>query len=363
MRFTFIILVAIAILLTGCTQEFSVESSETLKIGVILPQTGPIASVASGVLQGIELAVSEYNVVHDTQIRLILEDSGCSPQGAVTAFTKLVTVDQVSAVIGPFCSGAVLASAPVANEKEIVLISPGGVSPDITNAGDYVFRVTPSDALEAVFFSTYLKNSSKKLAILYEQTEWATTMQKTFVEAFPNQIVAIETFEFDTIDVKSELAKIQKKDPDSLLVLAYPNHYETITSNFIEIGLDVPLYATHTFETPAVKALGKMNELYIYATFGYPGGSEITNTFHETYESMYDEVPGPWVGFGYDATKIISRALNVCGEDSNCIKDALYSTQNYEGVTGMKSFDENGDVTDATYVIKHIRNNSFVEIQ
>ena len=131
----------------------------------------------------------------------------------------------------------------------------------------------------------------------------------------------------------------------------------------VELGINLPLYATHTFETPESLKLGKDAERYIYSIQAYNQNLPQTKEFIRKHKEKYGQEPSVFSGFSYDATMLLAGALRVCGNDSDCVKSFLYQTQGYQGVSGIKSFDENGDIKNPIYTLKTVRNSMFIPLE
>src|SRR4029077_19889740 len=96
----------------------------------------------------------------------------CNGSDAAAAAQKLVNVDHVAGIIGGQCSSETLAAAPIAEAGQVPLISPWSSNPAITNAGKFIYRDYPSDALKGAALGTYLKSKGfKKLAMITENTD------------------------------------------------------------------------------------------------------------------------------------------------------------------------------------------------
>ena len=99
------------------------------------------------------MAVDEINAaggINGRMLELVVEDSKCSAQDAISAYNKLTDVDGVKIILGTTCSGAMLGVAPLAEADGVVLFSGLSSNPDIANAGDYIFRTQISD-IEVAF--------------------------------------------------------------------------------------------------------------------------------------------------------------------------------------------------------------------
>ncbi|RLA99718.1 MAG: ABC transporter substrate-binding protein, partial [Deltaproteobacteria bacterium] len=168
-RFAWVILVGLLISavvgFTGCTKE------KVIKVGAILRlSTG--ASDGLPAKRGIEIAVDEINAaggINGKPLKVIYEDSKDSPQASVTAFEKLISMDKVKVVIGPMMSGNTLAVAPIAERNHVVVITPNGTSPKISNAGKYIYRGCTRIDKQAEALTKYAKDKMgvKTVAILY----------------------------------------------------------------------------------------------------------------------------------------------------------------------------------------------------
>ena len=123
-------------------------SEEPFVIGAMDALTGVAESYGNPLLQAKLLAVEEINAgggINGRQLKLIVEDSKCAAQDAITAYNKLTDVDGVKIVLGTTCSGSMLGAAPLAEEEGVILFSASATSPDIASAGDYIFRTAIND--------------------------------------------------------------------------------------------------------------------------------------------------------------------------------------------------------------------------
>ena len=152
---SFIFTVAIAALIVGfsaCERVSQItqpaipeieDKSGDILIGVVFPLTGHLASTGQLMKQGLELALDEINNAQlgNTKLKLIIEDDTSTPEGAVAAFNKLIQEDGVSVILGPASSSATQAAFPVAQENQVVAISPTSGARGLSAIGDFVFRI------------------------------------------------------------------------------------------------------------------------------------------------------------------------------------------------------------------------------
>ena len=119
-------------LVIGCT-----GGSEAVKIGLLSPQTGPIAQYAPGFEDAAEIAISELNETHkgDFEFELIVLDSGCDGTQAATSAQTLID-SGVSVIVGAACSGATTGAIAVAAPAGVPMVSYASTSPALTTVDD-----------------------------------------------------------------------------------------------------------------------------------------------------------------------------------------------------------------------------------
>jgi branched-chain amino acid transport system substrate-binding protein len=156
-RISFILLSLVA--LFGCGQR--VDKNEIL-IGAYLSLTGTTATFGTSTLHGVEMAVDEVNAaggVLGKKIRLITADTQSKPEEAALAVAKLITRDNVCALLGEIASSRSLAAAPIAQENKIPMVSPGSTNPEVTRKGDYIFRVCYIDPFQGEVIAKFAYES------------------------------------------------------------------------------------------------------------------------------------------------------------------------------------------------------------
>ena len=144
-----IIVIVIAIVVVYTTQNIVANrGTGAIKIGFIGPLTGDAASYGKPISNAVRMAVDVINQsdgINGRPIEVIYENGGCNKEDALRATQKLVYIDKVRMIIGGICSGETLAVLPIAEKEKIILLSPSSSSPELTGAGEYFFRNTPSD--------------------------------------------------------------------------------------------------------------------------------------------------------------------------------------------------------------------------
>ena len=227
------------------------DSDEPFTIGAMDALTGVAESYGNPLHQAKLLAVEEINAaggINGRELKLIVEDSKCGAQDAITAYNKLTDVDGVKIILGTTCSGSMLGAAPLAEKDGVVLLSASATSPDIASAGDYIFRTAINDLRLGIDMgNTLWVDGRRSIVTITESTDYAEGTRRAAVEQFEKlggSVVAAEGYSSDVIDFRSQLTKLFEKNPDALLLAAQGEASGgTIIKQSRELGYDGPIYS------------------------------------------------------------------------------------------------------------------------
>ncbi len=349
-----IAVVGLVVIYSGSVSNVKIGA---VKIGVIVPLTGNAAGYGTSVKKGLELAKKELGL---DNIELIYEDSKCEGEEAVDSVNKLISSDNVQAVIGELCSGATLAAAPIAEQNKVVLISPASTSPDITTSGDYLFRTVPSDMFQGKFGAeiAYHRYGKRNLAILYSDEDYGVGFNRVLKENFEKlggKVVVSEAFERNAVGLRTQLTKIKNAKPDAIYIISNSLDSDVAALKQIkELKINAVILGSDKFKDNYIldNAKDAADGIIVISV------SSGTSGFIERYKQEYGEIPGPFASQGYDALQALSLALEQGAQTSEEIKDKLYELS-FEGASGKIDFDENGDVS-GLYEIFRVKNGEFV---
>ena len=350
--------------------EMAVEQAmtpEPFRIGVMDSLTGVGESYGNPIVNAKQLAVNEINAmggINGRMLELIIEDSKCNAQDAITAYRKLTDVDGVRIILGTTCSGAMLGAAPLAEEDGVILLSPSATNPDISVAGDYIFRTAISDAqLGADAGNAMWVDGIRTLATITETTDYAEGVRRTSVEQFQKlggKVVGEERYSSDSTDFRTQLTKLIGLEPDGLLLAAQGElPGGTIIKQARELGYDGPIY-TESVPTGAT-ALEIAGDAATGVKSIIPADLDPNNRTAQDMLANFRETYGyltlAWfLGSAYDTVYVAAECLGRTGSDQdsngfrNCMNDISHS-----GTIGVDySFDANGDVVGLSYAVVEI---------
>lgn len=366
-RFLMKKLIAI-ILITLLCLSCGKKEDDVIKIGVIMPLTGPVAEPGKNALNGIELAVEKFNKNNQQQIKLIVEDSKSNPAEGVSAINKLITANNVKIVIGDLMSSVFLAIAPIAERNKIVSISPGASNPKVRDAGDYIFRNYTSDDFDGYVMANYLykKMSKRFVAVFSVNNDYGLGVKNVFNKQFEKlggKVVFNETYKQGETDFRSLLIKLNNLKTDVLYIVGNPTECGYLVKQLKELGIHIPITGNLSFENYEFIGIAKGTfDSIIFSSLYFDNSSEKENIkeFVTEYKKRFNKIPDIASALGYDVANILQYVLIKNDYDVSKVKDALYKVKNFEGTTGYTSFDEKGDVL-KDMVIKKIFGDGKIE--
>ena len=346
------LLAVLALVVVGCGEE----EKGPFRIGVMESVTGAGVTYGTVSVQSKQLAVDEINAaggINGRMLELIVEDSKCNAQDAITAYNKLTDVDGVKIILGTSCSGAMLGAAPLAEKEGVVMFSGLATNPDIAEAGDYIFRTSLSDATVGVDTGNVLwADGIRRLATINESTDYAEGLRRTTTAHFEKlggQIVAAESYPTDTTDFRTQLTKLLSANPDALHVAAQAEASGgTIIKQVRELGYDGPIYSDVVpVGTTALEIAGEAATGVKAITPDLDPANAKAQEVLAAFRKKYEYITLPWfLGSAYDNVYITAECLKKTGDDQDAdgFRDCLYDIT-WSGTIGENySFDEKGEV-------------------
>lgn len=340
-----------------------------ITIGFIGPITGDIAAIGTDTMHGAKLAVDEINAkggIKGRTVELVVEDGKCSGADAATAAQKLVNIDKVSGIVGGQCSSETLAAAPVAESAKIVLISPVSSSPDITHAGEFVFRPYPSDDLKGKAMGNYFtKSGFTKVAVISENTDFCQGILASVRKYLPSGVSVVfdEKVEPSTKDYRTLLTRLQDTDFDVFIVNSQSETTGSVLlAQMRELGMMQQALGADVLDTPKMAELAgeAAEKLHVISV----PTMEETSPFGQKFIAAYGKPQFNLVyaAHAYDAANVLLKGLAESDTPAGA-REILAAMPPYAGVTGTFHFDANGDVIGIPYVLKEFQGKMIVKLE
>ncbi len=341
-------------------------SDEPFRVGVMESLTGPGETYGNVSVQAKQMATDEINAaggINGRTLELIIEDSKCSAQDAITAYNKLTDVDGVKVILGTSCSGAMLGAAPLAEADGVVLFSGLATNPDIAHAGDYIFRTAMSDQQRGLETGNVMwADGVRTLATITELTDYAEGIRRTSVAQFEKlggTVVAEERYASDITDFRTYLTKMVNANPDAVHLAAQSEFTGgTIIKQLRELGYDGPIYTEDVGAgTTALEIAGEAATGVKAILADIDPSNEKGQQVLQNFRDRYDYLTLSWyVGSAYDDTYITAECLRQTDDDqdADAFRDCLYGITWSGAIGDNYSFDANGEVVGLANVVVEI---------
>ncbi len=348
----------VALMLLGCGDD-----TGTIKIG-IAGNFGDVNIVT--MLNGARLAASEINAdggINGRMIELVERDDRENTDTAVVVATELYNAGVV-AVIGHGFSGLTLAAAPVYNggPDPVIQISPTASAPSITFAGEYTFRMCPSDQMHGGALARWARDGLglSSAAVLYGNDDYGRGVRQAFVREFEGiggNITELDPYVGAPPDVGPYLDRIaQDGRADVIVIAGYLEEAEYILSEARTLGINLPIMGGDGLER--IERMGTpANGTFVTAAYLSLVDTRRNREFVDAWSRAYpDAAPPNMAAAGtYDALYMLREVISSVGTDRRAIRDAVAEIGRnrpaFEGVVGTIAFDANGDVQDPSIFI------------
>ncbi|MCY3959791.1 MAG: ABC transporter substrate-binding protein [Chloroflexi bacterium] len=347
----------------GAANAEQASSEEPFVIGALDSLTGVGESYGVPLSRSKLLAVEEINAaggVNGRMLQLVIEDSKCTSTDAIAAYQRLTDVEGIKIVLGATCSGATLGVAPLAEKDGVILFSPSSTSPDITHAGDYVFRTAISSQKAGTDVGNLLwADGVRTIVTISEATDYAEGSRRAAVAQFEQlggTVAAAESYPSDAIDFRSQLAKLLRVDAEAMFLAAQGEiSGGTIIKQARELGYDGPIYSEVVPTGPNALEIAGEHATGLKAIVPDPELNTSTGTnFLAHFNSRFGVAPWPWYqGSAYDGVYIAAECLRQTNDDQDTdgFRDCLHGLTWSGAIGDDYSFDENGDVAGISHVL------------
>jgi branched-chain amino acid transport system substrate-binding protein len=336
-----------ALLLAGCTRE-----PPQLKIGEIEPLTGKEAAFGQSSHRGVQMAIDEINAhggVLGQPLVLVVEDNQSKSGDSSTVAKKLIGRDKVIAVICGGTSTNCLEAAPICQAAHVPLLATTATAPEVTTAGDYVFRNCFIDPFQGAVLAKFARDTlhAKRVAVLTSvSASYSVGLSRVFRQKFTDgggTIAADQKYSEGDKDFRAQLTAIRAAAPDAIAVTGFYTEAALICKQARELGLTCPLFGGDGWEAPELVAIGgsAVNGTYYSSHYSSESTAPEVRAFVDKYRARNGgATPDSMAPLAYDATKILSAALTRAGgTDGVKLREALAATKDFPGVTGRTTID------------------------
>ncbi len=374
------LLLFIALLVTGCGPDIpsfectdaigcvEIALGEPVKIGVMLNFSGAGPS-GVGLARSVELAVDDRDgQLLGHPVELVRADSACSGEGGTTAALRITADPQIVGIVGPGCSGAAVTAMKVVSEAGLLMISGSSSAPSLTSVGgeqgsDWqpgFFRTAQNDALAGRVTATFAfqELGKRRAATINTGDAYTRGLTDTFCQAFTQlggQVVLEATVNKGDSDMRPVLNAVAASGAELLFFPVYQpeGDYLVLQAAELEPFEQITLMTAEGlyFET-FIESVGEAG-VGVYLTAPAVPKSAEYDAYLSKYEAKYQEPPVPiYHATTHDAANLLLNTIEaVAVQDKDgtlhigrqALRDALYATSGFQGLTGSLTCDEYGD--------------------
>jgi branched-chain amino acid transport system substrate-binding protein len=327
-------------------------NAKDIMLGAVFPMTGPIATYGQESVNGMKLALKKINLtgVRGKKIQLIIEDNKGEPVESANAVRKLISVDDVYAILGSVASSNTLAGAPIAQSAKVPMLTPASTNEQVTKTGKYLSRTCFTDAFQGEVMAKFAYNSLNKrtAAVIVDlSSDYSKGLAEIFKKKFKAMGGTIIDKDFsynqkDT-DFRSLLRKVNRKKPDVIFLPGYYQEVGLMLKQARSMGMEMPIIGGDGWHSDSLQQLaGKkgIKNNYYSSHFSPDDTDPAVQGFVKEYVAAYGSKPGAMAALGYDGLMVMADALRRSKSLKRTdIQMAIAATQDFKGITGVISLD------------------------
>lgn len=355
--------------IVSCTKKEeasqSAANANQIVIGHYASLTGETATFGQSSKNGVDLAQEQFNAaggLNGKQIKVITYDTQSKPEEASSVVTKLITQDNVIALLGEVASRLSLVAGDKAMQFKTPMISHASTNPDVTKKGEYVFRICFMDSFQgeaiAKFAAENLK--AKTAAIMRDvKQDYSIGLADSIAKGFKargGQIVTDTSFQSGESDFRAQLTEVKGKNPDVIFVPGYYGEVALITSQARKMGIKQPMIGGDGWDSAdLLKVAGKaaLENTYYSNHFASDTKDPNAQAFLAAYEKKYHSKPDAMAALGFDAFNLLMNAMKNAKElTRDGVKDAIAQTKDFQAVTGKISLDKDRNAVKPAMMLK-----------
>lgn len=344
------------------------RAEDTIKVGGIVPLTGPAAEAGRFMQNGAAMALEKINAaggVLGKKMEWVIEDDATTNPGAVLGFSRLVSRGDCVAYTGSIRSTQVNAIAPDA-EKAAKPVMFGGTDPTLTHSSyHWLFRCRPNDIYSARVLADFGVNQLKKTkwVVVHSTDAFGSNGMKALVDSLSKLNITpllVQGYTNQQTDFTPVVLAVKQAQPDIVSsYFTFENDLGIFARQLRQLGVTVPWVGSPSIiNTTALKLAGPA----LFGTYGVADytvdASAEAKAYGEEYLKRFKAAPDNQSTWIYDALTILARAINDAkSTDPQAIRKAIVAIKGFKGTEGTYNYDENGDGLRGYNVVRNEKGN------
>ena len=345
-----------------------------IKIGAILGISGRFAFVGAPQQQALELAADQMNAdggICDRDVEFVVYDDEVDETKSVPLANRLISEDEVVAIIGPSITVPALAVQPVVERAQMpnMTLTSRAIWEETENS--YVFHTTPREEVEVKSILAFLEDELgvSKVGVIYDRQPYGTSnlaFIKEFAPDYGLEIVAEEGIENGDTNADAQVSRVASSGAEAVIVWVGDPAATGVAVALQQSGANIPMIGSSAIAGPRFAELaGSAAEgVYSNSTYNTAEPPENQATFLEEFQTTFDSPPTQFAGFAYDAAYALKGAIEAadCSTEGADIRQGLIDMEPYDGVVATYDFEEdnhNGIPNGPLFYIVQVKDGQF----
>ena len=368
----------------GCVE---VAEGDPIRLASALVISGPNAQLGLDSQYGVEIAIDMRGEVFGRSVELQAEDDGCNAEGGQAAGQKIVSDPSIVAAIGTSCSGAGVPMSQVLSDAGYAMVSPSNTAPALTDPGQAwnpgYLRTAHNDKVQGAAMADYAYNviGARTAAAIHDGDPYTEGLANAFRNSFEElggTVVAFTAVNVGDTDMRPVLTSVAASEggaPDFMFFPVFTAECAFLANQALEVaGLEdtVRGAADGCFSADAAAAIGDAAPGMVISGPDLSFSNAIYDDFKAAYQSAYGSDPlSVFHAHAFDATNMVLTCVEEVGQEGGdgslsigrqALRDCLYATSGFAGITGSLTCDEYGDCADPQIAIHEIVDGEYVPI-
>ncbi len=349
--------VMVTVSMSGCFGD-----SDEVVIGVLMPLTGPAATLGIPSLQGAQMAVAEINDaggIDGKQIRLVSGDTQFPNTEEAVKQYRRIAGEGAQVIIGALASDSTAAVKPLATQDQVVLISPSSTRPSLTGPDHgYFYRTIANDDVQGPQAAQLLKEDlgADSAVVMFQQTGYAEGLKDVFVPAYTGLGGTVQGAPISWTDDEATMAgkaiEAAGRNPEYVWIAGQAPEMGSLIRELRNAGYSGDILTSEAIEGQGIFDVAQNEVDGVYFTKSSPDTDGSTYaSWLASYRARYGEAPGPFDVYAYDAVYVAAAAIEAVGNDGPAIRAWLESNSVSGRITTPTIAFFEGDVTTGGYVL------------
>jgi len=357
--------------------------AKDIKVGVLQPLTGPIASFGQKTLDGINLIHSKYNKLpNGDTIKLVVVDNQFDKIQTVNGYKRLASGDKVVAIEGPLASSMAISIKRFAGATKTPTVTQIATNPRVTKRSKYLTRACFTDTFQGTVAAKYaIKHNLKNAVIVFDmKQDYSVGLAKAFQKAYTKaggKVLKKLFINSGDKDFNAQVAQIKRTNPAFIYTPIYAPEEGLFLRQLRAVGVKAPVMGGDGIADPGLlkKLAGSAANGVMYTDHfdAVKAPTKLSSNFIQAFKAKYHRIPSAFAATGADGYLLIYNAVKECDTKAHktnlqfkqCVNNAIRHTKNLEAVTGILTINpKTGNPVNKPAVIEKIVNGKteFVEL-